>query len=1165
MLFYVAHGCPNCRGRISDERLSKGLPCEDCIEESELSDVKGDFKRIVEVLKKKGKLKELEIYARVEEEISYFQEVFKEVHGAYPSSLQLGWAKRFYLGESFAIVAPTGTGKTTFGLLACLLNQGRSLIIVPTKVLVNHLYERILSMQEKISSKELKEKKILLYTGSAKERELLEKKKVDIFLCTQAFFHRNFELLKKADFSLIFVDDVDSFLKSGKNVEHLFQMLGYTEREIELALKRDKEEEEFEELLKIKERHKKKLKRLIVSSATLKPKTNRAILFQNLLGFEIARFVSTLRKVEDLYLKLEKPEFFSLLDKVIEVVKNLDPPGILFIEEHYGREGVEKAAKYLREKDLKIVSYLETDEESLLESLRNKEVDLAIGLAHLANPLLRGIDLPEVLRYVIFLGVPKYLFPLIKEKEGFELPLSIQFLYNLLLSLLPLFEEEEKFQVLSYINYLKKYLTLRDKDLSRYEGLFKKVTEIREFLQSRLKDKDFMEKLKTSDEVFLDINEEGKYYVVVGNAQVYLQGSGRVSRLTARGLLPGFSLLLVDNYKAFLSLRKRLRFYLGEEPEFKEVGLKEIIETDKRIQKEIKNLKEATIDFKNYVVVVESPHKAKTIAGFFGKPSKRRIKNILVYEIPMEDTLLSVCASLGHILNLSRRQGIFGVIPQNGHYYPLFDTIKFDKKTRHELVDEIEGERDDLFDKGEIIKALQTLAYCASVVFIASDPDSEGEKIAYDLYIHLRPLQKNIKRLEFHEVTPRAFKKALAEAGEFNLSRVKAQLARRVADRWVGFSLSRELWKAFHNRHLSAGRVQTPVLGWVIKRAEEAKEYKYRLSFYLQDIAFHLDIEDKELAEKLLEELPKLEIKEIERFEEDISPPPPYTTDTILEEAYYYFRFSSSQTMALLQELFELGLITYHRTDSTRISETGRYHIAKPYIEQNFGPEYFYPREWSKEGAHEGIRPTQPWDAKELKLRLAHGLITFKNPRDSLKLYDLIFRRFMASQCRPIRVSKARCKFILPSYSWEEILNIEVLKRGFDLFLRGPQLFTPKLPLKPEKGELHKIPKVFLYNQGSLIQEMKKRGLGRPSTYAEIVSTLLHRRYIYELKNGGLVPTKLGKEIYTFLIERFKEFVSEEFTRELEKFMDEVERGEKPWEEICIKSKPLVELVEMNS
>ncbi|MFN3921627.1 MAG: reverse gyrase, partial [Caldimicrobium sp.] len=532
--------------------------------------------------------------------------------------------------------------------------------------------------------------------------------------------------------------------------------------------------------------------------------------------------------------------------------------------------------------------------------------------------------------------------------------------------------------------------------------------------------------------------------------------------------------------------------------------------------------------------------------------------NLMVYEIPMEDKLLTICASLGHLFNLSRKEGIFGVLHKNGHFYPLFDTIKIDKKSRQELVDEEGGK--DLFDKREIITELRTLAYCATETFIASDPDSEGEKIAYDLYINLRPYQHNIKRLEFHEVTPRAFRKALELASFFNLSRVKAQLARRVADRWVGFSLSQELWKVFNKKNLSAGRVQTPVLGWVIKRAEEAKEYKYRLSFILNEYYFTVEIEDKDLAKKVYQELPKLKIEEIKRFEEELSPPPPYTTDTILEEAYYNFHFSTSYTMDLLQELFELGLITYHRTDSTRISETGRYLVAKPYIEQNFGSEYFFAREWSKEGAHEGIRPTHPWDLKELKLRTAHGLITFKNPKDSFRLYELIFRRFMASQMKPMRLLKAEFQFLLPSYSWKEILNLEILTKGFGLIWKSPPIFTYKEDAKPEKIELNKVPKVYLYNQGSLIQEMKKRGLGRPSTYAEIVSTLLHRYYIYELKNGSLVPTTLGKEVYKYLVEKFSEYVSEEFTKELEEFMDMVERGEKDWEEICLKLAPLVKL-----
>lgn len=1158
MLFYLAHGCPNCGGIISDERLSKGLPCEKCLKVEIPLEKDLTLNKLGEILQRENKLKELKPFIFVESQISVFQEVFYELFYTKPSSLQLSWAKRFYLGESFAIVAPTGTGKTTFGLLACLLNPEKSLIIVPTKVLVTHLKERLLTLQSKTTKEALRNKKILCYTGSKEEKETLGKGLFDIFICTQAFFHRNYTLLKELDFSLIFVDDVDSFLKSGKNVDQLFYLLGFSEKEVALALKREKNEEDFSKLLKIKEKQRKKSKRLIVSSATLKPKTNRAILFQNLLGFEVTRFVSTLRKVEDLYYEVSSSDFEFMLEKAFEIAKILGKGGLLFIEESYGKEGVEKATKFFREKGLEVISYVETEEEELLEILKKGEINLAIGLAHLANPLLRGIDFPETLTYALFLGVPKHRFPLLKSEEILDLPLSPQFLHNLLLILISLFEEEERFQALSYISYLKKYLTLKEENLKQYEGLYKKVIDIRNFLIRKLQDQEFLGKLKSSEEVFLDTDKEGNLYVVVGNAQVYLQGSGRVSRLTARGLLPGLSLILVDNSKALLSLKRRLKFFIGDEVIFKETTPKEVFEIIQRIKKERESLKETSLDFKNFLVIVESPHKAKTIANFFGKPARRRLKNLMVYEIPMEDKLLTICASLGHLFNLSRKEGIFGVLHKNGHFYPLFDTIKIDTKSRQELVDEEGGK--DLFDKREIITELRTLAYCATETFIASDPDSEGEKIAYDLYINLRPYQPNIKRLEFHEVTPRAFRKALELASFFNLSRVKAQLARRVADRWVGFSLSQELWKVFNKKNLSAGRVQTPVLGWVIKRAEEAKEYKYRLSFILNEYYFTVEIEDKDLAKKVYQELPKLKIEEIKRFEEELSPPPPYTTDTILEEAYYNFHFSTSYTMDLLQELFELGLITYHRTDSTRISETGRYLVAKPYIEQNFGSEYFFAREWSKEGAHEGIRPTHPWDLKELKLRTAHGLITFKNTKDSLRLYELIFRRFIASQMKPMRLLKGEFQFSLPSYNWREILNLEILTKGFGLIWKSPPIFTYKEDVKPEKIELNKVPKVYLYNQGSLIQEMKRRGLGRPSTYAEIVSTLLHRYYIYELKNGSLVPTTLGKEVYKYLVEKFSEYVSEEFTKELEEFMDMVERGEKDWEEICLKLAPLVKL-----
>ncbi|PMP66420.1 MAG: reverse gyrase [Thermodesulfobacterium geofontis] len=1171
MLFYIENGCPNCRGRISDERLSKGLPCENCLPEENV--ISSKISNVCEILHAKNSLRDLKVFCEVEKKVGYFKKIFNQILDISPSSLQIGWAKRFFLGESFAIVAPTGTGKTTFGLITSLLTPRKALIIVPTKVLVKQTEEKLNYYLGKIKDKSLKNKIILTYTGSEKEKELLEKGKFDIFVCTSAFMHRNFELLKIIDFSLIFVDDVDSFLKNSKNVDNLFLLLGFSKEEIELALKRDKEEKDYENLLKIKEKHKKKTKQLIISSATLKPKTNRVLLFQNLLGFEITRFVSTLRKVIDTYLpvslddKSDKEKVFLKLLEIAEIlVKNLKEGGLIFVEENFGKSYVEIATDYLRNKGFKVISYLEADEEELLSALKNRKVDVAIGLCHLGNPLVRGIDIPEVLRYAVFLGVPKHVFPLSKDKEGFSLSISPQFLHSILISIMPLLEEEEKITALSHLNYLKKYLTLKDDQVMQYEGLYKKILSIKEFLEAKFNDPDFLENLKKSEEVFLEVDEEGNYYVIVGNASSYLQASGRVSRLTIRGLLPGLSVILVDNLKALNSLKKRLRFYLGEEQEFKKVNLEELLELDKKIREERKQLTEGKIDFKNYLLIVESPHKAKTIANFFGKPSVRRIKNVWVYEIPIETNLLSICASLGHVFDLSRKTGTFGILQQNGHFYPVFNTIKIDRKEGEQFVDEEEiKNKNEIFDKGEIIEALRILSFCADQTFIASDPDAEGEKIAYDLYINIKPFQPNIKRLEFHEVTERALRKALENPQEINIARVKAQLARRVADRWVGFSLSQQLWKVFKRYHLSAGRVQTPVLGWIIERAILAKQYKHRISFSLNGYKLTLEVEEDGLAKKILEELPKkLEIEELERFEDEISPPPPYTTDTVLEDAFNFFKFSSSYTMQLLQELFELGLITYHRTDSTRISEVGRYQVAKPYIVQTLGEEYFYPREWTSPGAHEGIRPTRPWDLSEIKLRTAHGLLTFKNPKDSFKLYDIIFRRFMASQTRKTKVLKGLFEFKLLSYSWQETLILDIIQPGYEYFWTKPQIFKLKDSLYPENIQYSKVPKVFLFNQGTLVQEMKKRGLGRPSTYAEIVSTLLQRHYVYELKNGGLVPTSLGKDVYFYLKNNYQEYVSEEFTKELEKFMDEVEEGKRDWEEICIKLLPLLEAININ-
>lgn len=1142
-LFYIEKSCPNCGGIIDDYRLSHIYVCDKCLKNLDQD------KNLCSQLEEEGKLQLLKKFCKASEEIENFRNVFIKILSNEPSSLQINWAKRFFLGDSFAIVAPTGSGKSTFGQIMAILNDGKSLIILPTKLLVTQFYQKIENYAKKIYMP----KKILKYSGQKKEKELLEEGEFDIFICTTAFFHKNFNILSKFKFSYVFVDDVDSFLKSGKNIENLFRLIGFSDEDIKLGLKTESSQEYFAKLDRLREKIDTKL---IVSSATLKPKTNRAILFQNLLGFEITRFSSTLRKIEDYYVqpKNEDIQLKDMLNLSIEIFKKLKEGGIVFIEEELGREFVETFANILRQNGIKAKSYLEEKEEKLLKDISSRNVEVVVGLAHLSNPLLRGIDLPEVLRYAVFFGVPKTKFKIDNLYEDHKK------IYNISLALMPLFSEEEKIAISGQLNYLRKILHFDTEKIRQNQKAQSIVSNLSYFLKQKLSDNQFLKRLAESEEVFIEFDKEGIMYIVVGNAQVYIQGSGRVSRLTSKGLLPGLSIIVSDSQKALNSLKKRLKYYTNHDIDIPQLDLSKLEEIDRRIKEERASIQQAKIDFKSKLVVVESPHKARTIASFFGKPAIRRVGSSIIYEIPTESSLLSITASLGHIIDLVKNKGIYGVLKEENGYFPVFDYIKIDRENSKQYTDDVPSDKDKIFDKKDLIVSIQKIAFSCDEVYIASDPDAEGEKIAYDLLINLMPFQRNIKRLEFHEITRKEFENALQHPREININKVKAQLSRRVADRWVGFSLSQELWKAFNKTYLSAGRVQTPVLGWIIERTKESKLSKYRISFYLEEESFFVEIEDKNLARQIVDSLDKLVIDQVEKEIIELLPPPPYTTDTVLEDAFNFFRFPADYTMKLLQEMFEMGLITYHRTDSTRISEVGRYQVAKPYISSKLGEEYFTPREWFSAGAHEGIRPTKPWDLEEVRLRMAYNILSFENPKDSLKLYNLIFNRFMASQTRKTRVEKTRFMFKTPVYSWQEELITQVIEDGYERFYNNIKVTKPPQTTNVRDIKITKIPKIQPFTQASVIQQMKQRKIGRPSTYAEIISTLLQRRYVYQLKNGFLVSTKLGTEVYQYLTNKFKEYISEEFTKSLEGFMDEVEKGEREYSQIFIQLEDLLKV-----
>ncbi len=1129
MLFLVAHACPNCGGTISDERLVKGLPCSRCLPKPEGKDPCKELAR-------EGRLKKFGPFCEAYERLREFEQLFKKTLGFSPSSLQETWLKRLLFRESFAIVAPTGTGKTTFGLLAALYFKGRVLILVPTRLLAKQMGERLVELSEKGGLT----KKILVYLGKKKDKEAFSARDFEILVCTTAFFYKHLAELLEIDFEFVFIDDVDSFLKRSAHIDRLFKLLGFSEREIALALKPRKTERDFEKLEGIRKRHAGR-KILLLSSATLRPKTSRVMLFKFLLGFDIQRAVSNLRNIVDAYAELEA-DLPSLLKKAEDLIKELGPGGLVFLAQTFGKDAVEEATNFLRERGFKVLSYLELPPEKLMAEMEKGDFDVAVGLAHLANPLVRGIDLPYILRYALFLGVPKHVIPT-------RVTLLPRSLYNVLVNILSLLDEEERLSALADIQYLRRYLSLSEEALSRYPRLVERFERIKTFLEEKFKDDAFLARLRKAEDVFLIQGEDGELYLVAGDAATYIQASGRVSRLTVFGLLKGLSVILVDDKRAFVSLERRLRFQLVDDFAFKPLASLDL----KALSAELTKVRragqrgEALKDLvRTALVVVESPHKARTIASFFGKPSVRKVGEAFIYEIPTEDKLLMVSASLGHVFNLSRRRGFFGVFRENGRFIPLFDSIKICRPTGEQLVDpeevKIRCPEGPVYDKQELLDSLRRLAFEIQEVYIGSDPDAEGEKIAYDLLVELRPYNATIKRLEFHEVTPRAFREALAAPVEFNLNRVKAQLTRRVIDRWVGFVLSRRLWQAFGNRKLSAGRVQSPVLGWVIARADEAKKKKGRLSFSLFGHRFVVEVEDLALAKRIYEEMGSFTWQIKERREEEKNPLPPYTTDTVLQDASAKLGLSTRDTMQLLQELFESGLITYHRTDSTRISEVGRFQVAKPYITAKFGEEYFYPRGWGEGGAHEGIRPTRPRDAEEVRLMVANGLLTLTDPKRALKLYDLIFKRFMASQMRPAVVEIAVLLFAVPSYEWEEEVVSQVIKSGFELMYPTFKVVVLGEDT-PQEISFKLVPKVELYTEGSLVQEMKKRGLGRPSTYAEIVTTLIQRRYVKVLPGGRLYPTRLGRQVYAYLRENFPEQVDEELTRKVEAAMDLIEEG----------------------
>ncbi len=542
------------------------------------------------------------------------------------------------------------------------------------------------------------------------------------------------------------------------------------------------------------------------------------------------------------------------------------------------------------------------------------------------------------------------------------------------------------------------------------------------------------------------------------------------------------------------------------------------------------------------LVIVESPAKANTIKKFLGGSTK-------------------VVASMGHIRDLPKSK--LGV----------------------DIEHDFEPEYINIRGKGDLIKSLKKDAKQAKKVYIATDPDREGEAIAWHLAYILKDEKNKISRVTFNEITKNAVQNAIKEPRNIDMNVVDAQQARRVLDRIVGYKMSPLLWKKV-KRGLSAGRVQSVAVKLIVDRENEIEGFKpeeywniyaklkdektkkqFEARFYGKN-GKKLEIHSKQETDEVLEGIKnaKYIVSEVKKGEKKRTPAPPFTTSTMQQEASRKLGFTLKKTMSVAQGLYEgvripekgtVGLITYMRTDSTRISDVART-AAKEYIVKNYGEKYYenryYKTNKEAQDAHEAIRPTyidvNPEDIKDV--------IT----KDQYKLYKLIYNRFMASQMANAIYDTMAVNIKANEYDFKA--NGQAIKfKGFmTLYVEGTdakEVVEDGMLPELEEGNTEKLveldPKQSFtepparYTEASLVKALEEKGIGRPSTYSPTITTILERRYIEKVQKQ-LMPTELGKIVNKLLTENFTDVINVEFTAKIENEFDEISEGKAEWKKM---------------
>ena len=542
------------------------------------------------------------------------------------------------------------------------------------------------------------------------------------------------------------------------------------------------------------------------------------------------------------------------------------------------------------------------------------------------------------------------------------------------------------------------------------------------------------------------------------------------------------------------------------------------------------------------LIIVESPAKANTIKKFLSGNIK-------------------VMASMGHIRDLPK------------------------SKMAVDIEHDFEPEYINIRGKGDLIKSLKKEAKAAKQVYLASDPDREGEAIAWHL-AHILEIPENSNcRVTFNEITKETVKESIKKPRTINMDLVDAQQARRVLDRIVGYKISPVLWKKV-KKGLSAGRVQSVAVKLIVDREEEIENFipeeywniyadllepnskkKFQATLYGKD-GKKIEIHKKEEVDEILKNIEKGKyiVADVKKGEKKRTPAPPFTTSTMQQEASRKLSFTLKKTMSVAQGLYEgvhvgekgtVGLITYMRTDSTRISDEART-VAKEIITQKYGVNYYenryYKTKQNAQDAHEAIRPTY----MDLEPEKVKDYLT----TDQYKLYRLIYNRFIASQMTNAIYDTVTANI--------DVNNYNLRTSGQTLRFKGfMTLYVETLEGEKEEED-NSIPELTIgqevkkqkleakqsftqpparYTEASLVKALEEKGIGRPSTYSPTITTILERRYIQK-EQKQLIPTDLGKIVNKLLVENFPDVINVEFTAKIEEEFDEVAEGKEPWKQV---------------